>query len=131
MYARFMAGLSISQVAERTGLSIHTLRYYERAGLIIGVGRADNGHRCYAEADVVWLEFLKRLRATGMPMSQMKHFADLRRQGDASRDERAIMLEKHFAAVEKHIAGLNDNLHAICEKLRRLRGAALEGEEWV
>ena len=124
-----MVGFSISQVAEQTGLSIHTLRYYERAGLITGVERADNGHRCYTEADVVWLEFLKRLRATGMPTSQMKHFADLRRQGDASGDERAAMLEKHHAAVAKQITELNDNLQAIHSKLRRLRGAASEREK--
>lgn len=124
-----MSGFSISQVAERTGLSVHTLRYYERAGLITGVDRADNGHRCYTEADVVWLEFLKRLRATGMPTSQMRRFADLRRQGDTSLGERATILEEHYAAVEKQITELNNNLQAIRSKFRRLRNAALGREE--
>ncbi len=124
-----MAELSISQVAERTGLSIHTLRYYERADLITGVRRGANGHRCYTETDVAWLEFLQRLRATGMPTSQMRHFAELRRQGNASLEERVAMLEGHHAAVEARIAELNDNLQAIRGKLLCLRDTAPEREE--
>ncbi len=59
--------LTIEQVAECTGLSAHTLRYYEQIGLLDHVGRATSGHRCYAAKDLAWLEFLTRLRATGMP----------------------------------------------------------------
>ena len=73
--------LTIQQVAERTGLSAHTLRYYERAGLLDPVGRAESGRRRYAAANLAWLDFLTRLRATGMPIRQMQEFAALRRRG--------------------------------------------------
>ena len=121
-----VADLSIRQVAERTGLSIHTLRYYERAGLISSVKRAANGHRRYSENDLIWLEFLKRLRATGMPTSQMKRFAELRRQGDASKAERIALLKTHYLSVENQIDELSNNLGAIREKIKRLSGASPE-----
>ena len=111
---------TIRQVAEKTGLSLHTLRYYERVGLIEGVGRADNSHRRYAQEDIVWLEFLKRLRATGMPIAEMKQFAALRRQGAASLAERRQMLVSHHGQVAAQIAVLQENLEAIQNKIERL-----------
>jgi hypothetical protein len=57
--------LTISEVAERTGLTRHTLRYYERDGLMLGVGRASSGHRRYSERDLGWIELITKLRATG------------------------------------------------------------------
>src|SRR5689334_15886809 len=75
---------SIQQVAEQTGLSVDTLRYYERIGLIEPVRRAENGHRRYGQHDIAWLQLLIRLRETGMPLAQMSRFAQLRRQGAAT-----------------------------------------------
>lgn len=112
--------LTIRQVAEQTGMSLHTLRYYERIGLIEGVKRADNNHRRYAQADIVWLEFLKRLRATGMPIADMKAFAALRRQGAVSLPQRRQMLERHHDTVATQIAALQENLEAIQSKIERL-----------
>ena len=57
---------SIQQVAQKTGLSIHTLRYYEKVGLLAPIQRGKNGHRQYSIEDIIWLEFLVRLRETGM-----------------------------------------------------------------
>ena len=62
------AQLTIAEVAERTGLTRHTLRYYERDGLMLGVGRAGSGHRRYSERDLGWIELITKLRATGMPI---------------------------------------------------------------
>jgi hypothetical protein len=73
------AGLPIAEVVERTGLSRDTLRYYEKAGLIDAVDRSSGGQRRYASADLAWLEFLLRLRATGMSIADMQRFAELRR----------------------------------------------------
>lgn len=78
--------MTIRQVARETGLSEHTLRYYERIGLIAPISRAPNGHRRYSGDDVGWITFLMRLRATGMPISRMKQYSDLQRQGDATLD---------------------------------------------
>lgn len=65
-----------SQVAVVTQLSVHTLRYYERIGLVAPICRASSGHRRYSSQDIAWIEFLTRLRATGMPIRQMQQFAE-------------------------------------------------------
>lgn len=62
---------SISQMAEACGLSAHTLRYYERVGLLRAIARATSGHRCFSSSDLAWVAFLMRLRATGMPIRAM------------------------------------------------------------
>lgn len=109
--------LTIEQVAERTGLSAHTLRYYERIGLLDPVGRATSGHRRYAAKDLAWIEFLTRLRATGMPIRHMQEFAALRRQGDTTIDKRRALLEAHQQMVQTHIEELQRNLEAISQKI--------------
>ncbi|MFT3714771.1 MAG: MerR family transcriptional regulator [Gordonia sp. (in: high G+C Gram-positive bacteria)] len=74
-------GLSIADVAAATGATAHTLRYYERAGLIQPIGRTSANRRRYSPSDVAWVEFLLRLRATGMPIARMQQYAALRAQG--------------------------------------------------
>ncbi len=109
--------LSIRAVAQRTGLSAHTLRYYERIGLIEAVSRQASGHRLYACRDLDWIAFLMRLRATGMPIAQMLEFAALRRQGPASVAARRALLEAHQATVRSHIAELSANLAVLDDKV--------------
>ncbi|GCE26475.1 hypothetical protein KDA_19590 [Dictyobacter alpinus] len=110
--------LTIEQVVARTGLSAHTLRYYERIGLLDSVSRATSGHRRYDAKDLDWIAFLTRLRKTGMPIRHMQKFAELRRQGDATITERRILLEAHQQAVQTHIAELQHNLDAITVKIQ-------------
>ncbi len=100
------ASLTIDEVAQRTGLTAHTLRYYERIGLIAPVPRAAGGQRRYATADLDWIEFLLRLRDTRMPVAQMLVFARLRAEGDATVPQRRALLEAHLAEV-------NASLHAM------------------
>ncbi len=109
--------LTIEQVAERTGLSTHTLRYYERVGLLDPIGRATSGHRRYAAQYLAWLEFLTRLRATGMPIRHMQQFAGLRRRGNTTIAERRALLEEHQRVVQAHIDDLQQNLEAITTKI--------------
>ena len=109
--------LTIQQVAAETGLSGHTLRYYERIGLIGPVERATNGHRRYTAADVGWVDLLKRLRATGMPIAQMKQYADLQRQGDESFGLRLALLEAHQQRVLQKLDELQQNLSIIEYKI--------------
>lgn len=78
-----MTELTIAEVAERTGLTRHTLRYYERDGLMLGVDRAGSGHRRYTEHDLCWIELITRLRATGMPIRDVRRYAEL--AGDGKR----------------------------------------------
>lgn len=114
-------GLTIQDVAGRTGLSVHTLRYYERIGLLDPVSRASNGHRRYALADLAWIEFLQRLRATGMPIHQMQRFAELRRLGQVSLAARRSLLGVHKAEVRLRLQELTRHLAAIEEKIEQYR----------
>ena len=93
--------LTIQQVAAMTQLSVHTLRYYERIELLTPINRASNGHRRYSQQDLAWIEFLTRLRATGMPIRQMQQFADLRRQGNPTIPQRRELLDLHQQLVQK------------------------------
>ena len=72
------SGFTIRSMAERCGMTAHTLRYYERVGLIQPVGRARNGHRRYSEADAAWLNFLHCMRGTNMPIREMQRYAAMR-----------------------------------------------------
>lgn len=109
--------LSIDEVAQRTGLTAYTLRYYERIGLIAPVGRAVGGQRRYASSDMAWLEFLLRLRATRMPIGKMKTFAKLRGAGDATVPERRQMLEEHLAHVVAEIETLRQSANVLSAKI--------------
>jgi DNA-binding transcriptional MerR regulator len=113
--------LSIQQVAEYTGLSAHTLRYYERIGLIEPVTRAGSGHRRYTEDDVGWIEFLKKLRSTGMPIREMKRYADLLSQGPDTIGARRALLEAHQHRIEENLRQLTENLAAIKWKVAHYR----------
>ncbi|MBJ2157805.1 MerR family transcriptional regulator [Variovorax sp. IB41] len=113
--------LTIAQVAQRTGLTAHTLRYYERIGLIAAVSRAPGGQRRYAGADMDWLAFLLRLRETGMPIQGMQAFAGLRSQGDASVGERREMLEQHLAEVQARVEALQQSMQALSTKIAHYR----------
>lgn len=124
-------GLTIKEVANRTGLSEHTLRYYERIGLLDSVKRASNGHRRYYSEDLAWVEFLNRLRVTGMPIRQMQEFANYRRQGDPTIPNRRILLEVHEQTLMKEIADLEVHLTAIREKIKRYKimEVKIDGEQ--
>ncbi|MBV9257384.1 MAG: MerR family transcriptional regulator [Ktedonobacteraceae bacterium] len=108
---------SIQQVAELTGLSIDTLRYYERIGLLEKVRRASSGHRRYTQRDIDWIGLLINLRETGMPLAQMLHFAELRRQGDATADERLLLLERHQHALEQQLQKMEQHMMALQQKI--------------
>jgi DNA-binding transcriptional MerR regulator len=108
---------TIAEVAERTGLTAHTLRYYERAGLLDPPERDWNGHRRYSEQDVSMLRILTRLRATGMSIAGMRQYAQLCRVGPASFDERRELLEAHRRQVVDRIAELQHDLALIDYKI--------------
>jgi DNA-binding transcriptional MerR regulator len=84
-------GYSIGEFSSITGISIHTLRYYEKENLIIPE-RRENGRRCYSDGDVAWIQFIKRLKDTGMPIKEIQKYARLRARGDSTLEERMEML---------------------------------------
>ena len=114
--------LSISQAAERTGLSTHTLRYYEREGLMIGdVDRASSSHRRYTDADLTWVEFLTKLRSTAMPIAKVREYVDLVRIGDDSTADRLALLVAHRESVIAQLKEMTHSLAAIDFKIAGYR----------
>jgi DNA-binding transcriptional MerR regulator len=108
---------SIQQVAESTGFSIDTLRYYERIGLLEPVSRASSGHRRYRQKDIDWLSLIINLRETGMPLAQIHHFAELRRQGESTAIERLHILEQHQQALAQQMQKLEQHMTALQHKI--------------
>ena len=109
--------LTIQEVTKATGLSAHTLRYYERIGLIHPIEREENTRRRYTADDVGWIDFLLKLRATGMSIKEMQRYAELQRQGEETLPERVEMLMALRDKVETHIDELNENLKLIYYKI--------------
>src|SRR6266545_7412018 len=98
--------LTIQEVSQATGLSAHTLRYYERIGLIHPIDREENTRRCYTEDDLGWIDFLLKLRATGMSIRDMQKYARFQRQGDETLPQRLEMLKALKVSVESRISEL-------------------------
>ncbi|HEY2552309.1 MAG TPA: MerR family transcriptional regulator [Streptosporangiaceae bacterium] len=118
------ADLTIAEVAERTGLTRHTLRYYERDGLMLAVGRAGSGHRRYSERDLGWIELISKLRATGMPIREVRRYAELVRAGDGNEDQRLALLRAHQERVRRQLDTMAAHLGAIDMKISYYAGAA-------
>ena len=113
--------MNIQRFSKLTDMSAHTLRYYEKIGLILHVARDAKGHRDYSENDFAWVEFLKRLKATGMPLNIMKTFAELRYRGDATVADRLKILEVHHRHISQNIEALLRHKHSIAEKIKIYR----------
>jgi DNA-binding transcriptional MerR regulator len=109
--------LTIQEVAKATGLTPHTLRFYERIGLIHPIHRAENTRRHYTVGDLGWIEFLLKLRATGMSIKDMQRYAELQRRGDETLPERVKMLKSLRDKVEAHIEELNEHLKLLHYKI--------------
>ncbi|MCX4744453.1 MerR family transcriptional regulator [Kitasatospora sp. NBC_01287] len=108
---------TISEVAALTGLSAHTLRWYEQIGLMTHVGRSHHGQRVFGNRDLDWLAFVGTLRLTGMPVAAMVHFAELVRRGEDTFEERQEVLEQTRHDVLSRIAELQDTLAALDHKI--------------
>ena len=106
-----------SQAAEQSGFSLDTLRYYERIGLLDDIGRAPSGHRRFREEDLEWLGVLRCLRDTGMPIAQMRRYAELARCGEPTMAERLALLIEHDADVGRRIAALRAEQAHLQEKI--------------
>lgn len=107
---------SIGEFSEVTGLGIHTLRYYEHEGLIAPVRNSSNRRR-YSDRDMTWIAFIKRLKATGMPIKEIKRYAALRAKGDATLSERMEMLIQHRQSLREQIRQLQEHEAKLDEKI--------------
>jgi len=109
--------MNIQAFAERCGLTAHTLRYYERIGLLGAVAQRDNGHREFGPRDVAWVEVLQRLRETGMPIREMLRYAELRHAGDSTLAQRRELLAAHAAALEAALQRQRAHLGIVRRKI--------------
>ncbi|WP_344857048.1 MerR family transcriptional regulator [Planomonospora alba] len=114
------------QVAEETGFSLDTLRYYERIGLLERVGRNAAGQRRFTQQDIGWLGMIRCLRDTGMPIAEMLRFAELTREGEHTIRDRIALLEAHDRRVEAQVANLREKQAALRNKIGYYRGVIAE-----
>jgi DNA-binding transcriptional MerR regulator len=109
--------MTIGELSRRTGVSIDTLRYYERIGLLPRPGRDAGGRRVYDDTFLAWLAFLGRLKATGMPLTEARRYAELRAQGPVTAPDRRALLEAHRARVRAKLAEFQAALQMLDAKI--------------
>ena len=113
--------MMIGELARATGLSVDTLRWYEKIGLIRKPPRDHGGRRVYPADTLDWIAFLGRLKSTGMSIAEMLDYARLREQGPATTAARRVMLERHRIRVRDDIATLTENLGVLDDKIETYR----------
>ncbi|BBY31799.1 MerR family transcriptional regulator [Mycolicibacterium sediminis] len=124
-----MGGFTIGEVAEAVGLSVHALRFYEREGLLIGpLERTTGGRRRYTQVDVDWLGVCMRLRESRMPLSELKRFATLVRDGPGNEADRLALLDDHRARVDAQIQALEQAREIIAWKTEVYQDKLRAGE---
>lgn len=116
---------SIGEFSKLTNLGIHTLRYYEHENLITPKRNSSN-RRCYSDKDLAWIEFIKRLKDTGMPIKEIQCYAELRAEGDLTLNARMEMLTVHrdslneqIKALQEHMAKLDDKIDFYRQEIER------------
>lgn len=109
--------MKISELAKISGLSAHTIRYYEQIGLLPYADRDYAGHRDYDVSILVWTEFLGHLKSTGMPIREMLEYAKLRETGAGTEAARQDLLIAHRKRVRSKLAELQDCLHVLDSKI--------------
>ncbi|MFG2694257.1 MerR family transcriptional regulator [Kitasatospora sp. NPDC048407] len=121
-------GLTIAEAAARTGVSVHTLRYYERAGLVVTpIDRTPGGRRRYHRRDLEWIDLCTRLRATGMPIRTIRRYAELVTAGPGNEPDRLALLEAHRTEVAARLTELQSHLTRIDHKVDTYRSRLTTG----
>lgn len=110
--------ISIGELSRQSGVSAHTLRFYEAEGILKPARRGTNGHRRYVQQDVLWLAFVLRLKQTGMPLAEIRQYASLRAQGETTLQARLTMLKLHRERLVSRIAELSTCAGLLDDKIR-------------
>ena len=120
---------TIQEAAEEMNVSAHTLRYYERIGLLPSIQRGANGRRNFTEEDLGWVYWLKLLRESGMSIRTMKRYIEITRAGDHTIDERCTMLEEHRNHLHAQIGKLQGYLEKLEQKVEFYQGYKTRPQE--
>ncbi len=116
-------GYSIGEVAKKTGLTTHTLRYYEKEGLLPFVHKSGSGLRVFSDNDLGWLAMIECLKDTGMPLKGIKQYIDWFSAGDATLPQRLEMFQKHKAKIQEQIKQYKNHLKKIDFKIKLYKKA--------
>ncbi|MBT1172021.1 MerR family transcriptional regulator [Bifidobacterium sp. MA2] len=122
-------GYSIGQVSRRTGLSEHTLRYYDREGLLPSLARTGSGRRCFDDGDIELLDLIECLKSTGMSLAEIRDFVDMTTKGDATLADRLAVFRRQRAVVERRIEDLRRRWSKLDYKVRYFEAAVEAGSE--
>lgn len=114
---------SIGQFSKLCGLSIDTLRYYEKQGLLFS-SRDQNNRRVYTDKDINWVKFILRLKKTGMSIKKMQEYAKLRYQGDETIPQRLVLLFEQLDSLHQEEDQLNEDIKFIEHKIKIYLGLA-------
>ena len=120
---------SIQEVCRKTGLTAHTLRYYEKEGLLTGVARSAGGFRQYSDEDMEWLGLICCLKNTGMPLQEIARFVQLAHQGDRTLEERVELLKEHQEKLIARMEEMQKYLEKITWKVNFFSGKLQEYEK--
>lgn len=113
---------SLKEISLQTGIPAHTLRYYEKEGLLPAANHDAKGNRLYDNENVQWIELIIALLSTGMPMADIKHYTILYRKGDSTAEERKQLLLNHKAKVQKEML-------QVLKHLEKINGALYDGRQ--
>jgi DNA-binding transcriptional MerR regulator len=109
--------MKIGELSRKTGLSIHTIRYYEKIGIIRKNGKDKSGHREYADNDIEWIKFITCLKAIEMPLNDILHFICLREKGDKTLPERVKIMKLQRIKLKSKIDDLKKHIKHIDYKI--------------
>ena len=112
------------ETAERLGVSIDTIRYYEKIGLLHGIQRTSSGRRMFSDDDLSRLGLLRCLRDSGMPIARLRRFAELLQDGDGAADQRTALLEEHDREIDEKVERLRREQQRVREKIAWYRSVS-------
>ena len=115
------------EAAGRIGVSIDTIRYYEKIGLMHGIRRDSGGRRVFSDDDLSRLGLLRCLRDSGMPIARLRRFAELLQGGDDTADQRTALLEEHDREIDEKVAQLRREQERVREKIKWYRSVSIDG----
>lgn len=113
---------TIAEAARRSGLSIHTIRYYDKEGLMPYVERSETGIRQFKESDFEWLSLINCLKESGMPIKKIKDYVDMAMDGDSTTEDRLLFMQEHKKDMEKQLEVLLGHLARIDQKIEIYAG---------
>lgn len=111
-------GYTIARVAEITGLSVHTLRYYEKEGLLPYIKRDTNGNREFSESDLEWLQTITCLKNSGMTIKNLRRFIELYAKGESALEDRLNIMKEHKLVIEEKMKEINGYMNYVDYKIK-------------